>query len=120
MVRWAATDYIARNHYDSHIGNAKSVDTEQEGIVSTKEGIVSTKPADNTAGTEVIDPASIPPGTAIPGGNRGNIPTCSDKIAGWNALGLQGGALVRVFEPLFVESITIGRCFPHTYTLTNP
>ena len=38
----------------------------------------------------VLDPAAIPPGTALPGSQRGTIATCSDKIARWNAVGVQG------------------------------
>jgi len=37
--------------------------------------------------------------------------TCSDKIARWNALGIQGGLLCGLCGPLYIKSITTGRKF---------
>jgi tRNA-specific adenosine deaminase 1 len=34
--------------------------------------------------------------------------SCSDKIASWNVLGIQGGLMVRIFDPVYISSITIG------------
>lgn len=34
--------------------------------------------------------------------------SCSDKIAMWCRVGLQGALLSRVFEPVFLSSVTIG------------
>lgn len=41
--------------------------------------------------------------------------TCSDKLAIWNALGLQGRRLLDVLPPIYAETCTIGRKFsaPH-------
>lgn len=34
--------------------------------------------------------------------------SCSDKIASWNVLGVQGALLAQIFEPLYVDDIVIG------------
>lgn len=41
--------------------------------------------------------------------------SCSDKIARWNVLGLQGKTLAQQMSPVYLNSITIGRKFnrPH-------
>ena len=44
--------------------------------------------------------------------DRAHAPlSCSDKIARWNALGVQGGRLSAVLEPVYVSSVTVGRKF---------
>lgn len=37
--------------------------------------------------------------------------SCSDKIARWNVLGLQSALLSSMFEPIYLESITVGDMF---------
>ncbi|XP_052801487.1 double-stranded RNA-specific adenosine deaminase-like isoform X2 [Mya arenaria] len=44
-------------------------------------------------------------------GNRLRIMSCSDKICLWNVVGLQGALLSRVFEPIYLKSITLGSLF---------
>ena len=59
---------------------------------------------------------AVPNGCAVPGTGCGRLATCSDKVARWNVLGLQGGLLKAVLPaPIYLRSITIGHKFsrPH-------
>ena len=59
---------------------------------------------------------ALPPGTALPNSGLGATATCSDKIARWNVLGLQGALLAQLLpQPLYLRSIAIGHKFsrPH-------
>lgn len=45
---------------------------------------------------------------------NGQTASCSDKIARWNVLGVQGGLMLNLLsEPIYIDSITIG----HKYVL---
>ena len=56
-------------------------------------------------------------GTVPVGENRvGRMCTCSDKIALWNVVGVQGSLLsTKLMEPIFIQSITIGRKFAYKH-----
>lgn len=59
---------------------------------------------------------AVPAGCALPGTGCGSLATCSDKIARWNVLGMQGGLLTAFLPaPIYLQSITIGHKFsrPH-------
>ena len=38
-----------------------------------------------------------------------NSMSCSDKILMWNMLGVQGTLLTAILDPVYVDSITLGR-----------
>lgn len=54
----------------------------------------------------------MPPGTALCTSNQGYIKTCSDKIAIWNAVGIQGALLSHLLDlPIYLSTVTVGRKF---------
>ena len=57
-------------------------------------------------------------GTLPVGENRvGRMCSCSDKIAAWNIVGVQGSLLAtKLVEPIFIQSITIGRKFAYRHS----
>lgn len=65
--------------------------------------------------TESQPPSSshthIPVGTATVESGEGNVMTCSDKIARWNALGVQGALLSTLVHPVYLSTVTVGRKF---------
>ena len=57
----------------------------------------------------------VPAGTSIPGMREGCVLTCSDKLAVWNCIGLQGALLSRFVRPVYVDTITVGRKFSQAH-----
>jgi hypothetical protein len=55
---------------------------------------------------------------AILGGGRLFTMSCSDKLARWNVLGVQGALLSLYIEPIYFKSLTIGSLF-HEQHLTR-
>lgn len=53
-----------------------------------------------------------PAGTTTVWTGHGSLHTCSDKIARWNVLGLQGGYVAAFLsEPLYLSTLVVGRKF---------
>mmetsp|Transcript_46203 Transcript_46203/g.144897 ORF Transcript_46203/g.144897 Transcript_46203/m.144897 type:complete len:267 (-) Transcript_46203:590-1390(-) len=59
----------------------------------------------------------LAPGTASAKSGLGHVMCCSDKIAKWNALGVQGALMSILAHPIFITSITVGRKFSRPHCL---
>ena len=65
---------------------------------------------------DVEDDSDVPPSCAPADSRHGCLMTCSDKLAKWNALGIQGSLLIRFLEgPIYLASVTIGRKFSRAH-----
>lgn len=59
---------------------------------------------------ECVPPSFVPPGTWT----SGRVLTCSDKLAVWSCVGVQGAALMSrgmLTTPVYLASVTVGRKF---------
>ena len=86
----------------------------------TKQGSIAGNSSQSSTKEVLVDPAlaahHLPAGTALPTAHLGNVMTCSDKIALWNALGLQGSLLSGILgAPLYLSSIIVGRKFSRVH-----
>lgn len=71
-----------------------------------------------SVGPRDVPPFAVPPGTALPHTGAGSRWTCSDKVARWNVLGMQGALLERLLpQPLYLASITIGHKFSRAHAM---
>lgn len=75
---------------------------------------VATQPSSSTSGSVIRGRAGYSTLSALrtKPGRPDSIPSasmsCSDKLASWSVLGIQGGLLARLFAPIYLEGIVIG------------
>ena len=61
-------------------------------------------------------PTEFPLPANANGKERLRVMTCSDKILRWNALGIQGGLLSNFLDPIYLNSIVIGKFPSYLFT----
>lgn len=79
-----------------------------------KESILRVK-CEKTIGNIALSDEYVSLWEAIQNGTQGAtfIMSCSDKIASWNVLGVQGGILSLFITPIYLQSIVISELFDH-------
>lgn len=89
-------------------------------VLNTKQTEIDNKRNDLAVSTSIASSQQaitvvVPEGLATVTSQLGCVMSCSDKIAKWNALGLQGSLLSACFEPLYLSTITVGRKFSQVH-----
>lgn len=77
------------------------------------QGLLRTKMEAGEGTIPIEDCCGIQAWDAVKQGNRLRTMSCSDKIAAWNVIGIQGALLSHFIHPIYINSITLGALYHH-------